>query len=444
MNIIAITFLILAAGGLLALPRRWASLPLICGACYMTAGEQLLIGPFHFTVLRLLILAGVIRIISRDEKLEGGLKGLDKVAIAWGAWLLCSSFFHAPFGDALVYRLGEAYNALGFYFLIRFFCQSKEDILQVIKITAIILAPLALEMINEKLTGKDLFSIFGGVSEQVLVRNGKIRAIGPFGHSILAGTVGGVCAPLIIGIWAQRPKAAKIGLMACLCMIFACASTGPIMTLMAGLFALMIWRWRNLIRPMLISAVIGYFCLGLVMKDPPYYLMARIDLTGSSTGYHRSALIQSALSHLDEWWLAGTDQTRHWMPYGVAANESNSDITNHYLNYGVWGGLPLTILFISMLFIGFRYVHGSLLLQSEAPRAEQFMIWALGAGLFAHAVTCISVSYFDQSSLFLYLNLAALGSVYASISRSVVPDTKMAQSKFFQAAGAFSGYSKER
>jgi len=31
----------------------------------------------------------------------------------------------------------------------------------------------------------------------------------------------------------------------------------------------------------------------------------KIDLTGSSTGWHRAELIDSALRHFNEWWLVG-------------------------------------------------------------------------------------------------------------------------------------------
>jgi hypothetical protein len=41
------------------------------------------------------------------------------------------------------------------------------------------------------------------------------------------------------------------------------------------------------------------------------------------------------------------------------------------------------------------------------------MIWTLGAILFGHAATWMSVSYFDQTVVFLYLILAAIGAVSA-------------------------------
>ncbi len=129
----------------------------------MTAAQRIEVGPFNFTVLRLLLLVGAVRALARGERLPGGLKGLDWVLLTWGGWLLCSSVFHKPFSEALVFRLGAVYNVMGFYFLIRLFCQSTEDMVQLIKITAFILVPVAVEMINERATGHNLFAAFGGV-----------------------------------------------------------------------------------------------------------------------------------------------------------------------------------------------------------------------------------------------------------------------------------------
>jgi hypothetical protein len=53
--------------------------------------------------------------------------------------------------------------------------------------------------------------------------------------------------------------------------------------------------------------------LNLVMSDPVYFLIARIDITGGSTGYYRAALIQAAIRHFNEWWLIGTDYTKDWL-----------------------------------------------------------------------------------------------------------------------------------
>jgi hypothetical protein len=78
---------------------------------------------------------------------------------------------------------------------------------------------------------------------------------------------------------------------------------------------------------------------------------------------------------------------------------------------------------------GFAFVGWSVRQMPEKSSQSLFMIWALGASLFAHATTFISVSYFDQSFVLLYLTLAAIGSVRSGIvgaadyskSRSQVP-----------------------
>ncbi len=416
MNGVGIVFLLISALAVLTFPRRWAPLPLLAGACYITPGQAFLVGPFHFTVLRLLLLLGVLRALARRERLVGGLNGLDRVMLIWGAWGLCSSLFHRPFFETLVYDLGLVYNILGIYFLLRVFCQNAEGMIQLIKITALLLVPVALEMVNEKLTGRNLFGIaFGSVPEAVLVRDGKLRASGPFAHAILGGTVGALCVPLMVGIWYQHRLAATVGLAACLTMVIASTSSGPIMTLAFGALALGAWRWRHLTRQMRIGAVVGYIFLAIVMKEPPYFLMEKIDLTGSSTGWYRAELIRQAIAHLNEWWLVGSDYTAHWMVTILPADPRHCDITNHYLYYGVWGGLLLMVLFVRALWLAFRYVGEFLSRRAEAPFAERFLIWSLGAGLFAQAMTCFSIAFFDQSVMFLYLNLAILGSLHAVV-----------------------------
>src|SRR5689334_14689697 len=98
MNAFGIIFLLITAAAMLVLPRRWAALPLLMGACYVTPAQNILLGPFHFTVLRLLLLIGVIRALVREERLPGGLNALDWLIVAWGAVTFCTSVFHKPLG----------------------------------------------------------------------------------------------------------------------------------------------------------------------------------------------------------------------------------------------------------------------------------------------------------------------------------------------------------
>jgi len=416
-NSTTIVFLIVNAVALLTLPRRWAPLPLLVGACYMTLDQGIELGSFHFPVIRMLLAVGLVRVIIRGERLVGRMNSLDWLMMVWAAWGLISSLFHTDASGVLVNHLGLVYNACGIYFLLRIFCQSLDDMVMLCRITAILLIPLSIMILIEKMTGHNIFSELGGFSAISEIRDGRIRAQGPFAHSILAGTVGAVCLPLMIGLWQQHRKTAVAGILACFSMIFASGSSGPIMSALAVIGALFMWRYRHRMRIVRWLAVLGYIGLDLVMKAPAYYLIARIDLTGSSTSWHRAFLIDAALDHLSEWWLAGTDYTRHWIPYGVPWSKDHADITNQYLSMGVLGGLPLMLLFIAVLAKGFSFVGQTLRQSSDLPPNSLFMIWALGAMLFVHAVTFISVSYFDQSFVFIYLTLAAISSVrYGALS----------------------------
>jgi hypothetical protein len=388
----------------------------------MTIGQGIEIGSFHFNVIRMLVLSGMLRVLIRRERLAGDMNGLDWLMLAWAAWAMISSVFHKDPSVALVYRLGLIYDSLGIYFLLRIFCQSLDDVKNLCYFVAILLIPVAIEMIYEKAAFNNLFSFLGGVPDIPQIREGKIRAFGPFTHPILAGTVGAVCLPLVICLWRQHRKMAIVGIVACLSMIIASASSGPLMSAMAAIAALFMWRYRHRTRLARWLAIIGYILLDIIMKDPAYYVMARIDLTGGSGGWHRAALIESAFRHLHEWWLGGTDYTRHWMGSGVSWSPDHTDITNYYLHMGVIGGLPLMLLFIAILFKGFCFVGQAQRRSSELSVESRFMFWALGSALFTHTVTSISVSYFDQSFLFIYLTLAAIGCAHAAAIPSLALD----------------------
>ena len=419
MNSFTVTFLLFTALSVLLLPRRWAPLALLAGACYITHYQRIEIGPFHFTVLRLLIAFGLVRVSMRGERLSGELNGLDRVILVWAIWMLVSSYFHKDPTAEIITRLGFVYDALGIYFLLRIFCRSLEDVKNLCFLTAILLVPVAIEMIYEQLTFHNLFGLLGGGGEIPAIREGRIRAQGPFAHAILAGIVGAVCLPLMVGILKKQRKAAVAGFVACVIMIVASASSGPIFSGFIAIGGLFLWRYHDQVRMRFVLwvAIIAYIALDIYMKDPAYFLIARMDVVGGSTGWHRARLIQSAIEHLSEWWFAGTDYTRHWMATGVSWSLEHVDITNHYIGMGVTGGLPLMILFVLTIWWGFRYLGELLRFLDKDALEDKFFIWCISCSLFAHVVSCISVSYFDNSKFFLYLVLAMISSAQTTIQK---------------------------
>jgi hypothetical protein len=415
MNFFGILFTLVTAALLLRMPRNRASLPLLLGSVYITRFQQLEIGPMHFPAMRILIAVGCLRAIMNGERISGGMNSLDRIVRLWAICNICSLAFHQS--DVLIYRLGVLYDIVGVYYLFRVFIRGIEDVRTIFKMVCILLLPLAATMLVEKLNGNNPLSLVGFGPTEVVATNGHFRAQGPFGHPILAGTAGAVCLPMAVCFWRENRKLALAGLAATLAIVFASGSSGPVMTTFAAIAALMLWVIRTQMRTIRWLAACLVIALSLLMNDPVYYLMARIDITGGSTGYFRAALIQSAINHLSEWWFAGTDYTRHWMPTGIAGNAAHTDMTNYYLQMGVWGGLSLMLLFVLILVAAFLRISKALRVSQGAPLGSQFLIWALGSILFAHATVFWSISYFDQTIVFLCLVLACIGSL--SIARRI-------------------------
>jgi hypothetical protein len=394
---------------LLVLPRNKAPLPLIMGASYMTLAQQILIGPLHFSVVRILVAIGIVRVLKRGERLSGGWNSLDTAMILWGVWNVCSSAFHKNPAEILTRHLGMVYEGLGIYFLFRALLTGTQSTLGMFRLVIIALMPIAVAMALEAATGRNGFSVLGGVGDYLELRGGRWRAQGPFGGAITAGTVGGSCLPMALALWWCNRRLALTGIAATGVMVMSSASSGPVMTAFSALVGLAAWKIRDHMRAVRWGIVLTIIALDIVMKTPVYYLIGRFNITGHSTGWHRAALIEAAINHLSEWWMAGTDFTRHWMPSGIS--DTQTDITNQYIKMGVLGGLLLMILFIRILVKAFSRIGRTLRGNRATPVQTRFTIWVLGAILFAHVITFFSVSYWDQSILFFYILLAAIGSL---------------------------------
>lgn len=398
--------LLVALLAVFALPRRWASVPFLVVACYIPRPERLDLGPFSFTTLRILTVAALLRAALRRDWKELVPDTTDYLMLLWAAVLVGTVSLHRDPSTQVVERLGLALDGLGLYFVFRLFTRSQDDIAAICGALAVVVIPLAALMLYEKTSGHNLLSFFGGIPAAPQVRNGSFRAQGPFRHSILAGTVGAISVPFVATLWSTRRRLSAIGLVACFGIVISSTSSGPLVSLLLAVTALSLWPFRGHLRLIRWSTVVLYLLLDMVMHRPAYYLMADVDLTGSSDAWHRARLIQSSIEHLNEWWLAGTDYTRHWMPTGVTWSPDQTDLTNHYIALGVYGGLPLVLTFVAIGFVSFRRVGRQLALERSLIGQRPFLTWAIGSALFAIAVTGLSVSFFDQSILWLYMSVA--------------------------------------
>ena len=398
---------------LIFLPRKYALVPVIILVCNMTMGERVAVAGLNFTMFRILILVGWVRMLVRGEIKSFKLNAIDKTLI----WLMISSvithvLLWQTYG-AFQNKLGQAYNAIGLYFLFRFLLRDTEDIVRLIKVIAWCVIPLAGFMITENLTGHNLFAVFGGVPESTSIRLDTLRVQGPFSHPILAGTFGATLLPLFVGLWKLEKGNRKVSMLAivsCVAITLTSASSGPLLAFFCGLLAMAAWPLRNHFNKLRWGLLIALVGLELVMKSHIWFLMARVNVFSGSTGFHRAYLIDRAIANLDDWWLIGTKSTAAWADQDAHL----FDVTNQYIAYGADGGLITMLLFILVIVHCFRAVGLTVRgLEPESPNL-QICIWALGAALFCHTVTFLSVSYFDQNFVNWYLLLAMISTVSES------------------------------
>jgi hypothetical protein len=411
MSPLGILFVIVTGWMVLVCRRETGPVPLLIAVLYVPRSQIVQVGSLSFPVIRILILLGFLRILVRREGLAGGKNKLDGLILAWALWLLCSELFRT--GGVSMVRMGDVFTALGVYFLFRSFLTKHEDLEKLFQIVCILLVPIAICMLFEKATGRDVVVSLFGESDFVALRHGHFRARGPYANAILAGTTGAACLPMALYLWRQNRKVAVTGLAAISGIILASGSSGPINTAAAAVCGIAFWRYRAYLPLMRWGVVLLVLALDIVMKDPVYYLVARLDVHAGSTGWYRARLIQGAIEHFSDWWLLGTDYTHDRVPEGTSGVVGNhADITNQFIQMGVWGGVPLMLLFTAIVVSAFSTVGRSLKAHSDSPFEQRLMIWLLGVTLFAHAVTFMSVSYFDPAVILLfYLIVASIGSI---------------------------------
>jgi hypothetical protein len=409
---------------ILTLPRRLAVLPVMMTVCYLTLGQVINVGGLHFTLMRVMLLAGWIRVLSRREFRGLSLNIIDKVIIAW---VVCGALMYiirqGASSAAIVNQLGFVYNAFMTYFLFRALVRDQDEVLEAIKILAIVILPLAALICVERVTAKNIFSVFGGVPELTQVRDGKLRCQGPFVNPILTGTFGATSIPLLIAVWVNSQKSCLIAaaVVAAVSIALLASSSGPAMALLGVIVGFAMWRFRENIRVVWWAVLVAVLSLHLAMKSPVWALIGRVsELTGGG-GYHRSELITQAVNHIGEWWFWGTDYTAHWMPAAVLVDYPTMiDITNQYIHEGVSGGILTMLLFISIIVLCFRQLGRRLrVLYMDGAKGDAMATWAIGVAVLAHALSFLSVSYFDQLAILWYFVLSCVSCTSGYVERFI-------------------------
>ncbi len=384
------------------LPRRHFLAPFVLAACFVPAEQHAYVFGLHFYVLRILILAGIVRIWVRSERRALRWNLFDKILVAWVFYRAFAFILLRAQGQAVIYQSGQLLDVLGMYWVARQNIQTWDDIKRTVAVFAVssfILAPL---MVQEWVTGSNPFIVLGRVYTNL--REGDFRAQGSFPHAIIAGAFWACLAPLFAALaMAGRHKAFYwIAIGASVVIVFACHSSTPLGGMMAAAFFLAIYKYRHYGR-----YIFWGFCglltaLHVVMTGPVWSLLARVRLVGGSTGWHRYHLIDATIRHFREWAFLGTVSTAHW-GWGL------SDVTNQYCLEAMRGGLLSLVLFVAMLVVAVRATAGCSL--KNMPTDQKWLAWGVCTSILTHCVIFLGVGYFGQILMLLYMTFAFAGTI---------------------------------
>lgn len=193
-------------------------------------------------------------------------------------------------------------------------------------------------------------------------------------------------------------------------MMITSNSSTPLLAFLGAVIGFCFWPLRERMRLFRWGLVITLLGLHIAMNGPVWSLIARIDLTGSSSGYHRYYLVDNCIRHFKDWWLIGYKDFPTW-------GYDMWDLSDEYVAVALTGGLAALVIFIWILARNFGGL-GTARKYAAGDRRQQWFLWCLGAALFAHVVGWFGCSYMAQMQIELFTVWAMIS---VAISETVRP-----------------------
>ena len=240
------------------------------------------------------------------------------------------------------------------------------------------------------------------------IRDGEIRATGSFSHAILFGSFAAALIPFLWANYKYRgSKKDLLAVLTCIFFIFFCSSSGPLVCLAGVLFFTWFFKYKQYSKLLARAMFLGAVFIHVVRESPIWhFIYVRISIKASSTGHYRYMLTEAAAKEFKNWWLLGYgDVGPAWhLKYWPWTHAPFTDMTNHYLLVGVRGGAVAMIIFMLTCYKSVSAL-GRYSLSQKADSA-QFLWWAIMVMMIAHCITFLSVAYFGQITMLLYLTMA--------------------------------------
>jgi hypothetical protein len=216
------------------------------------------------------------------------------------------------------------------------------------------------------------------------------------------GVFGGVLIPMFIWLWTSGKSRliACAGLAGAMAMVITSNASTSLMALGGSILGLAFWPLRKQMRMVRWGIVATLVSLHMAMKAPVWALIARIDLTGSSSGDHRKALMDNCIYHFSDWWMIGYKYYNTW-------GWDMWDLCNQFVAVAVTGGLLTLIFYIAIYSRSFGAIGDARKKVNGSSRRE-WILWCMGTSLFANVVASFGINYVNQLLLGFFPLLACI------------------------------------
>jgi len=288
--------------------------------------------------------------------------------------------------QSFIHNLGDFLDIFGGYLVVRFFIPDGDTVRRTIKTLAVVCIIQGVCMLNEQILHVNVFGYVGGYGPWLTIRDGKIRSEGALG-CISAGGFAGALVPLFLWLWTERKcrNLAYAGLAGAIVMVFTSNSSTSLLALAASALGIFFWPLRKQMRLVRWGLVLTVVALHLAMKAPVWALIARIDLTGSSSGDHRYMLVDFCIRHFSDWWLLGYKNYNQW-GWGMF------DVCNQFVVQALNGGLLALVAYIAIFSRSFGAI-GRARNKVAGDRGREWLLWCLGSALFSVVVAHFGINY---------------------------------------------------
>ncbi len=165
---VSFLFFVISSYFLMKCDKKFLIVPFVVIAVFINPAQRLVIGPFDFTMMRLLLISGALRVVLRSDVHRIEWRNVDYAIVSFILFSAIAYIILWPNMASVVYQLGVIFDALLLFFVLRVYLRSLDQIIVLMQILAWICIVSAILMTLEQFTQHNLFSVLGGVSETTI------------------------------------------------------------------------------------------------------------------------------------------------------------------------------------------------------------------------------------------------------------------------------------